>query len=118
MKILRQIGIISGVLFTGYLIEKMTHTPIPGTILGMIILLILLITGIIKIEMIEEISQFLLDHLTFLFLPAGVGLISQLGIIKVNWLPMFVIILISTTIAMIVTALTIQGLRKMNKGVK
>lgn len=118
MKILRQMGIISGILFVGYLIEKMINTPIPGTVLGMIILLLLLVTGIIRLEMIEDVSQFLLDHLTLLFLPAGVGLISQLTIIKAKWFPMLIIIIISTALAITVTGLTIQGLRKITRGVK
>lgn len=118
MKLLKQMGIISGILFMGHLIEKIMRIPIPGTVLGMIILLLLLLTGIIKLRMIDEVSQFLLDHLTFFFLPAGVGLISQLDMVKEKWVPMLIVIVISTALVMIVTALTVQGLRKMNKEVK
>ena len=84
----------------------------------MITLLILLLMGIIKLEMIDDVSKFLLDHLTFFFLPAGVGLMSQLNIIKAKWMPMLIIIIISTAIVIAVTALTIQGLRGISREVK
>jgi len=92
--------------------------PIPGTVLGMILLLLLLLTGIIKLEMIEEVSQFLLEHLVFLFVPAGVGIVSQLNIIKAEWLPILIIMIISTALAILSTAMTIQGLRRNKRDVK
>ncbi|SES95739.1 holin-like protein [Natronincola peptidivorans] len=110
MTLLRQLAIVIGICFAGELINKAFNIPIPGNVLGMMLLLILLTTGIIKLEMIDEIAKFLLDHLAFFFVPAGVGLLSHLDIIKEQWIPIIGVILISTVIVMVVTGLTVQFL--------
>ncbi|KOF57435.1 MULTISPECIES: CidA/LrgA family protein [Clostridium] len=112
MKLLRQLCIILGICFIGEALNKLLNLPIPGNVLGMIILLILLNTGIIKLEKIEEISNFLLEHLAFFFVPAGVGLISCFGLLKKNLISITFIILISTIIIMAVTGLTVQLLKR------
>lgn len=115
LKLLRQLGIILGILFGSHLLQKVTGFPIPGTVLGMIILLIGLITGLIKIEMISEASQFLLDHLVFFFLPAGVGIMTSIDIIKDKWLPLLIVTILTTVIVLVVTGLTVQALKRVKE---
>lgn len=112
MKLLRQSCLILAICFIGEVLNKIFNLPIPGNVLGMIILLILLSTGVVKLEKIEEISNFLLEHLAFFFIPAGVGLISCFGLIKGNLIGIIFITLISTIIIMAVTGLTVQLLKK------
>jgi holin-like protein len=69
----------------------------------MILLFISLLTGLIKLEMIDDISKFLLDHLAFFFVPAGVGLLAYVGILKANLIPILVICFATTFLVMIVT---------------
>lgn len=112
MKLLRQSCLILGICFLGEVLNKSFNLPIPGNVLGMILLLILLSTGTVKLEKIEEISNFLLDHIAFFFVPAGVGLISCFGLLKGNLIVITFITLISTIIIMAVTGLTVQLLKK------
>ena len=79
MKIFREAIIILGIYLVGELISNGFSLPLPGNIIGMIILLLLLFAKVIKVEKIESISTFFLDHLSFFFIPAGVGLISSLA---------------------------------------
>lgn len=108
LKYLRQLFVILLICFVGELLHRLLKLPIPGNVLGMIILFLLLCTGVIKIEMIEDISRFLLDHLAFFFIPAGVGLIACLGILEKNWLPLLSICLIITVVVMVITGHTVQ----------
>lgn len=108
MKLIRQFAIISIICFLGEVIRSFLGIAIPGNVIGMILLLILLCSGIIKLEIIEDISKFLLDHLPFFFVPAGVGLIASVGIIKNCWQYIVLIIVISTIVVMTVTSITIQ----------
>ncbi len=112
MKYLRQMGIVLIISFLGELISKFLNLPIPGNVLGMVILLILLSTGIVKLEMIEDLSNFLLSYLAFFFIPAGVGLINNLDLLKANWLSIFLICALSTIITMVVTGWTIQFIKR------
>lgn len=115
MKILKELSIIVGILFIAHITQQITKIPIPATVLGMIILLICLLTGILKLENIEKTSQFFLDHLTFLFIPGGVGLIASLGLIKEQWLQILAVIILTTALVIAVTGLTVQLLKGRRK---
>lgn len=112
MKILRQMAVLLLLVFIGEVLNKAVGIPIPGNILGMILLLVALLTGIIKLHQIEETSKFLLDHLTFLFVPAGVGLLSVTGILKDSWHILLLICIFTTILVMSITALVVQLLRR------
>ena len=111
MKLLRQLGIILVICFIGEMLHKFLRIPVPGNVIGMMLLLIGLLSGIIKLSAIEEISEFLLNHLAFFFVPAGVGIISSLDIMKGNWISLLTIILISTVVVIVTTGITVQLLK-------
>lgn len=115
MKLLRQFLIISGISFLGEILKKLFHIPLPGNVIGMIILFICLCTGIVRLDMIDEISKFLLEHLAFFFIPAGVGLIMVAGLLKTSWLSILLILITTTIIVIIVTGHTVQLLKRGNK---
>ncbi|AJA46227.1 putative effector of murein hydrolase LrgA [Clostridium pasteurianum DSM 525 = ATCC 6013] len=112
MKLLRQLCIIVIICFIGSFLSTILKLPIPGNVLGLIILLVCLCTGVIKLDKIDLISKFLLDHLAFFFLPAGVGLIASYGIIKNTWPILLIICFISTIVIMAVTSLVVTILRR------
>lgn len=112
MKLLRQGALLLVIIFIGEMLNRILKIPIPGSVLGMIILLIALLTGIIKLSQIEEVSNFLLDHLAFFFIPAGVGLLSVLGVIKGSWYLILIVAFLTTIIVMAVTGLLVQFLKR------
>lgn len=113
MKIFREAIIILGIYLIGELISKSFSLPLPGNIIGMIILLILLCTKVIKVEKIESISTFFLDHLAFFFIPAGVGLISSFDSVKNSLIYILILCLITTVLAIVSTGLIVQFIIKM-----
>ena len=119
MKIFREAIIILGIYLIGELISKGFSLPLPGNILGMIILLTLLCTNVIKIEKVENISTFFLDHLAFFFIPAGVGLISSFDSIKDSLVYILLLCLITTAIVIVSTGTVVQYIMKIkNKNIK
>lgn len=110
MVLLRQLATIIGICFLGEFLNKVLNIPVPANVLGMMILLFLLMTGLINLDKIDKISKFLLDHLAFIFVPAGVSILKNLELIKDHWMPIIAITMISTVIVMVVTGLTIQFL--------
>lgn len=112
MKIIRQFGIIMLICFLGEALKVFLGIPIPGNVLGMIILLVCLLTGIIKVNMIEDVCNFLMEHLAFLFLPAGVGLISCSGYSARNWVCVVVICILSTAVVMVTTGRVVQFFKR------
>ncbi len=112
MKSLKQLMIILLAYILGAVVQSIFNLPIPGTVLGLIFLFIALYTKIIKIEMIEDICNTLISHMAFLFLPAGVGLMTSFNLIKGKIVAFAVVILISTTVVWVVTAYVVKFLRK------
>lgn len=112
MKLFREALIIFGIYLIGELIASSLHLPIPGNILGMVILFALLCTKIIKVENIVNVTNFLLDHLSFFFIPAGVGLMTSMEIIKSTWWQLLVVCISTTIIIIGVTGTTIQRISK------
>ena len=105
-----------GILFLGEFLQIKFNLPIPATILGMVILLFLMITKIIKLKWIEDIGNTLLDNLSILFIPAGVGIVRELDLFKGNIISLAIIVLISTTVIIVVTGYTIQLLENKKSG--
>ena len=108
MKYIMQFGIISIVCFLAELIYQVVPLPIPASIYGLLILFILLLTKIIKIGQIEEISQFFMAIMPFLFLSPSVSLITSLGVIKGKMIPILLVALLSTIATLGVTGIVTQ----------
>mgnify|MGYP000882999497 CR=1 FL=1 len=112
MKTLKQFSLILIILFTAQILQQRYSLPIPGTILGMMILLLLLITRIMKLERVEKVSNVLLEHLTLFFVPSVVGIMNLFDKVKDVWIYLFITLLTSTMVVIAVTGLTVQILDK------
>lgn len=112
LKNLKGFSIILIVLFLGELIQRRFDLIVPGTVLGMLVFLLLLIFNIIKLEWIDSTSKILLDNMTLFFVPISIGVISVFSDIKDIWLELAIILLVSTIVVMVVTGLTVQFLNK------
>ena len=101
MKILLQIAAVFGICWVGEGLAKLL--PLPGSVISMILLLILLLTGLLKPHHIREKSDFLLQNMAFFFIPAGVALMEVFGIL------FLAICILSTFLTFAVTAYTVKG---------
>lgn len=108
MKYLKQISIILFFTFVGELLNKIIPLPIPTSIYGMLLLFLALVFKIIKLEQVSETADFMFSIMIILFIPASVGVIDVFFQYKPYILPIFLIIITSTFIAMLVTAKTSQ----------
>jgi holin-like protein len=52
------------------------HLQIPGNVIGILLLLLLLWTRVLKVEQIDLAASWLLKHLSFFFIPIAVGLMT------------------------------------------
>ena len=108
MKLFREALIIFGIYLVGELIVSLTHIPIPGNIIGLLLLLLGLCTKVIKVYQVETVANFFLDHLAFFFLPAGVSLMNSFGIIKASIIQIIIVCIITTAIIIASTGLIVQ----------
>ena len=108
MKALQQLSLLLLVALSADMLTRYFHIAFPGSVLGMIIMLILLSLKIIKPENIEETSGFLLTNMAFFFIPAGVGIINSLSLIGKYGAFFLLTIFVTTFLVMGITALVID----------
>lgn len=95
------------VLLTCQLVGEVTaralNLPTPGPVLGMALLFgVLLWRG--APDWLDQVGQGLLRFLPLFFVPAGVGIMNHVQLMRTEWLAIIVTLLVSTIITMIITA--------------
>lgn len=113
MKIIKQIGIIFSICWIAQIIESMLPIDFPASVIGMIMLFLLLLTGWLKVDHIREKSDFLLSNMAFFFIPAGVSIINYFDVLKNCVLQLIFICVVSTVITFAVTAYSMKLVLKL-----
>lgn len=86
--------------------------PVPGPVIGMgLLFAALAIHGRPSSEL-RATAQNLLQHLSLLFVPAGVGVMLHLERMGDEWLPIAAALLVSTLLTIAVTALALRFLAR------
>lgn len=102
----------------GEVLARLLALPVPGPVVGMILLLIgLLVHGTVP-QGLRISSEGLLRHLALLYVPAGVGLMVHFGLIAKEWISILAALTISTVLTIAATALTMQWLSSRQQGDK
>lgn len=91
----------------GELLSRGLALPFPGPVIGMLLLLLALRLPLVR-EPVAVCADFLLSHLSLLFVPVGVGVMTHLGLIGHYGLRMLGVIVLSTWIGLAVTALALH----------
>lgn len=99
----KQCAIIFSCLAAGEFLAYILKLPIPGSILGMLVLTFLLQSGRLKVESVKSISKFLISNMGFFFVPPGVALMLYFDIIAKEWIPITVATVVSTAIVLVAT---------------
>ena len=97
----------------GEVIARSLGLPLPGPVLGMLILLTgLIVRGGVP-EPLQRTAEGLLSHLSLLFVPAGVGVVLHVNLIADEWLPISAALVGSTILTIAVSALMIVWLTRL-----
>ena len=89
----------------GELLHALLHLPLPGPVLGMALLTVALLLRKREPDpMLLATANRLLSILGLLFVPAGVGIITNLALLRSAWLPLTVSMLVSSLLTLVVTA--------------
>ena len=89
----------------GEVMARLLLLPLPGPVIGMVILFIgLAVYGRVPDDL-GVIAGGLLQNLSLLFVPAGVGVMLYARLMAENWLPLSVALVASALITIVVTGL-------------
>lgn len=111
MPLIMGMSMLLGCQMLGELVARGLTLPIPGPVIGMVILLgALLVRGRVPASL-RMTGEGLLRYLTLLFVPAGVGLMVHGALIGRDVLPILVTLVGSTAITLAVTAWVLARLQ-------
>lgn len=97
----------------GEVISKGLDLPLPGPVVGMALLFLgLVIRGELP-EGLKDTAGGLLKHLSLLFVPAGVGVMMHLHLLKAEWQAISAALVVSTVLTIAVSALVMVGLSRL-----
>ena len=112
LTLLWQMGILAAFAWAADWLARTCDLPIPGNVLGIIVLFLLLCTGVAKESHISEAANFLLKHLVFFFVPIAVGLMNWGGVFYDYGWVLLAAIVISTALPLLVVGWLAGALRR------
>ena len=102
--------VIVGFWAAGELIARIVTLPIPGSIVGMLLLTVSLQLGLVPLKVVEGIGALIVRYMALFFLPLGVGLIRYADVLAKEWLAIAAAVVGSTLAVLIVVGYTQQRL--------
>ena len=81
---------------------------LPGNIVGMVLLLVLLGTGLLKARHVGDACDCLLDNMSLFFIPAGVAIMGCVSLLEGNALKFALVCVITTVIVFLATSYTVM----------
>lgn len=108
--------ILIGLQLVGEVLRQTLHLSLPGPLIGMALLtIVLVVRGSAGAAAEDAVSPPLLKaangliaNMGLLFVPAGVGIIGELGVLRREWLAILAGLLISTILGLAVTGLVMH----------
>lgn len=112
---LKTFGFLLGCQLIGHVAVRGIGLPIPGPVLGLVILIIALCIQPSLAEDMRQTINVILANLSLMFVPAGVGIIGNLEALSTDWFALIIILTLSTLLSLLATVCTFIGVRKLTK---
>ncbi len=105
--LLGQLCLIMGVYAAGCAIASVLPISLPGNILGMVLLLVLLGTHVLKTKYISEACDYLIDNMSIFFIPAGVAIMGCFSLLESSAAKFAFVCITTTVIVFLATSYTV-----------
>ena len=115
MRILIQIGFIFGICLVGQIIAELIPVPFPGSVMSMVLLFILFMLNWANPEKLKNVNDFLLENMSFFFVPSAVSIITKYDLIKNSIVQILIICVVSFVVTFAVTAYTVTFVMKIQE---
>ena len=111
MQTLIGIAWLLGLQTAGELLARALALPFPGPVVGMLLLLLALNASSVR-ESVGACAEFLLNHLSLLFVPVAVGVMAYVPVLAAYGARLALVVVLSTWIGLGVTAVLLAFLMK------
>ena len=116
MKLYVQLMIIFMISLVGEGVSSVFHLPVPGSIIGLVLLFLALQFKLLRLRHISMVGNFLLANMTILFLPPAVGIMDKFQVIAPYLLPIILIVLGAIVLNVCVIAVVVQLIKTRFEG--
>lgn len=116
MKYIKQLAVILAVSFIGELLNLILPLPVPASVYGIIIMFLCLMTGVIKLSMVEETADFLVSIMPLMFIEPTTSIMTVIFDVKESIAAIFVISIVSTIVVTGVTGVVAECIMKHRAG--
>jgi len=112
LKALGQLAILCAIYQASQWFVTATGLPIPASVLGVVTLFLLLLSGIVKLVHVQDAADFLLKHLVFFFVCIAVGLMEWGQVFYDYGLTLLLAIVISSVVPLLAVGFLPQLLHR------
>lgn len=112
MDLILELGLLFAVCLLGQWGAALLPIPLPGSVLSLLLLLVLLFSRRVREEQFARSGAFFLDNMGIFFVPALVGILEHLALLRSIALPFFAATLLTTPLVYCAAAWTTQLLMK------
>jgi putative effector of murein hydrolase LrgA (UPF0299 family) len=112
-QMLQTLGLLLGCQLVGEFVARGLGLPIPGPVFGLVILLAALALRPPLARALRPTTLVVLAHLSLMFVPAGVGVISNLEVLSSDWARLLMVLTLSTILSMLVTVTTFIAMKRL-----
>ena len=116
MKLYVQLMIIFMISLVGEGISSVFQLPVPGSIIGLVLLFLALQFKLLRLRHISMVGNFLLANMTILFLPPAVGIMDKFQVIAPYLLPIILIVLGAIVLNVCVIAVVVRLIKTRFEG--
>ncbi len=115
MTIIAELAILLSLCMVGEVISSQLPFVLPASVVSLILLIILLLTGVIKEGYIKRTADFFMTYMSFFFVPSCIGIMQYFDLLAPMLLPFIVITILTTPVIYGITAWSVQLMVRMGE---
>ena len=112
MNVMLELALILVICLVGEWIAGLLPFAFPASVISMVLLMVLLMTGVVKERQIRTVSHFFVVNMGLFFVPALVGTLAYTDVLSAQLIPFLVVTFLTTPVVYLVTAWSVQLLMK------
>ena len=102
------VAVLVAALALGQEIVTLAALAIPGSVVGMVLLVVALRIRLVPLALVRPAADLLLRYLALLYVPAGVGIVLYVAVLRRAWLPVTLAALASLAVTLVVAGTLVQ----------
>lgn len=114
-RIAAQSALLAGVWFGADALVRVVHLPVPGCVVGLVLLLVLLFCGGVTPRWVKAGADWLLSDMLLFFIPAAVAAVQYGGLFRADGWRLALVVAGGTLMVMVAVAFAVEQAAKLER---